>query len=141
MSELPLEIRAGGIVFKKNEGLIQLLLVTSNSNRTRWVIPAGHVEPGETHQKAAVREVLEEAGVNASPVAYLGNFQYTWFRSANLKVRLQTHLFLMKYIETIETNPENRLVGFFSLEEIHNLNLWEESQAFILKAHEAALSI
>ena len=29
-----------------------------------WVIPGGHIEPGEHPQVAACREVLEETGIN-----------------------------------------------------------------------------
>ena len=31
----------------------------------RWSLPGGHIEPGETARAAAVREVLEETGVEA----------------------------------------------------------------------------
>lgn len=110
-------------------------MVTSNSNRNRWIIPAGHVEIGETSMETALREVAEEAGVEATVVADLGILSYLWYRG-NQKILINTRLFLMKYLKTITINPEGRLVKFHSVEEIFNLNLWEESREFLLKARE-----
>ena len=39
--------------------------------------PAGHVEPGETLEAAAVREALEETGWHVRPVAALGLYRWT----------------------------------------------------------------
>lgn len=132
---MPVEQRAGGVVFRKENGEIEFLLITSNSNRNRWIIPAGHVEAGETFMDTALREVTEEAGVEAAIVADLGNLSYLW-RRGNQKVTINTSLYLMKYLKTITINPEGRLVRFFSFEETLNLNLWDESREFILKAQE-----
>ena len=38
-----------------------------------WGFPGGHVEPGETALAAAARELAEETGVIARPLAYLDN--------------------------------------------------------------------
>jgi 8-oxo-dGTP diphosphatase len=37
-----------------------------------WTFPAGKVEPGETPERAAVRETLEEVGVEVASVKTLG---------------------------------------------------------------------
>jgi 8-oxo-dGTP diphosphatase len=34
-----------------------------------WTPPSGTIEPGETHEQALVREVEEELGVKATPIA------------------------------------------------------------------------
>lgn len=48
-----------------------------SNNYGPWTFPKGRVDPGETREQAAVREVFEETGIHAkiinSPVAYLGS--------------------------------------------------------------------
>jgi len=138
-TKIPLEYRAGGIVCRNIEGRYEFLLVTSNSNRERWIIPAGHIENGETAEEAALREVVEEAGVCAKILLPLGNFRYSWYRNQQ-HIHIDTCLFLMEYEKTIMVNPEGRDVRFFSYPEIQSLNLWDESREFLRRAYEAVLS-
>ncbi|UQN06366.1 NUDIX hydrolase [Deinococcus sp. QL22] len=77
---------AGGVVFSS---LGRVLLVRYRGSGA-WAFPKGHVEPGETLEQTAVREVQEETGVRASVVAPLQVTEYTndrgearqihWFR-------------------------------------------------------------
>ena len=51
---------AGGVVFNVT-GKVLLIREKNGS----WVFPKGHLDPGEDYLEAAVREVEEEAGVEA----------------------------------------------------------------------------
>lgn len=57
------EVRAAGaVVMRRADGTTEVLVV----HRPRyddWSLPKGKVDPGETFEEAAVREVLEESGV------------------------------------------------------------------------------
>jgi 8-oxo-dGTP pyrophosphatase MutT (NUDIX family) len=53
---------AGAVVFRKREARV-LYLVVSSSDGLNWVLPKGHIDPGETAEIAALRELEEEAGV------------------------------------------------------------------------------
>lgn len=55
---------AGGVIFGA-AGRVLLL----RHRKGEWVFPKGHIDPGESALEAALREVEEEAGVRAYPLA------------------------------------------------------------------------
>jgi 8-oxo-dGTP pyrophosphatase MutT (NUDIX family) len=60
-------------------------------------LPKGHIDPGETTQQAAQREVREEAGVVAEPVQRLGEVRY-WYRREGRPIPKAVEFFLFQYI-------------------------------------------
>ncbi|MBK7878459.1 MAG: NUDIX domain-containing protein [Planctomycetes bacterium] len=77
MSLHPIDLRrtpthAGGLVHRTHDGAREYLVVTSSKNPAHWVLPKGHLDPGETAEETAVREVEEESGVRATLEAPLG---------------------------------------------------------------------
>lgn len=68
-------LRAAGVC-TRGEGLCrEILLVTGGKDDGRWVIPGGGIEKDEDEADAALREVLEEAGVKAQILARVGEFR------------------------------------------------------------------
>jgi 8-oxo-dGTP pyrophosphatase MutT (NUDIX family) len=63
---------AGGVVFRRVGSRIEYLLIRARQPDGAWVFPKGHIERGESDEDAALREALEEAGVHATIVGYLG---------------------------------------------------------------------
>jgi ADP-ribose pyrophosphatase YjhB (NUDIX family) len=61
---------AGGVV-SDGEGRIALVLQRDRSRRLRWTLPKGRIDPGETAETAALREVHEESGLRARIVGTL----------------------------------------------------------------------
>lgn len=57
-------IGAGAIIFDDSG---QILLVKQGYGDKAWDIPAGAGEPGEAAQGTAIRELREEAGIDAKP--------------------------------------------------------------------------
>jgi bis(5'-nucleosidyl)-tetraphosphatase len=85
------EVSAGAVVFFKSQApQIEFLLLRSNF----WGFPKGHIERGEEEQTAALREIREEAALDAR---LLGGFrevdEYTYSRRG-LVVNKQTIYFL-----------------------------------------------
>ena len=57
----------GGVVWRKSpEGLLSILLIKQFANKDRWGIPKGHQHRGETLTECALREILEETGVEVT---------------------------------------------------------------------------
>jgi 8-oxo-dGTP pyrophosphatase MutT (NUDIX family) len=55
---------AGGVVVRRENDRWLYLLITATGQPNQWVLPKGHIEPGETPEQAARREVREEACVD-----------------------------------------------------------------------------
>ncbi|HSD48680.1 MAG TPA: NUDIX domain-containing protein, partial [Actinomycetota bacterium] len=61
------EVSAGGVVYRRRRGRVQVALATRRTRRGDlvWGLPKGAIEPGESAESAAVREVREETGLQA----------------------------------------------------------------------------
>jgi 8-oxo-dGTP pyrophosphatase MutT (NUDIX family) len=64
---------AGGVAIRERDGVREVVVVTSSSG-VGWVLPKGLIDPGETAEEAALREVGEEAAVACETIALLGEF-------------------------------------------------------------------
>lgn len=52
----------GSAIIENPEG--KILLVRSPKWHDKWTMPGGHIEPGETIEKALLREAEEEIGLS-----------------------------------------------------------------------------
>jgi bis(5'-nucleosidyl)-tetraphosphatase len=55
---------SGFLLFRRQNGLQFLLM----KHADRWDLPKGHLDPGETKQEAALRELSEETGLDADDI-------------------------------------------------------------------------
>ena len=82
-------VSCGGVVIHDGK-----LYKNQNGRYMGWVLPKGTVEPGETYQQTALREVKEETNSDAEIVKYIGKTQYT-FRGNEDIVSKTVHWYLM----------------------------------------------
>lgn len=82
----------GGVVIYR--GKILTLYKSYKNKYEGWVLPKGTVEAGEEYKDTAIREVREEAGVQASIIKYVGRSQYS-FTVPEDTVAKEVHWFLM----------------------------------------------
>lgn len=126
------EVSSGGVVVFGNT---ILLLKKFNGD---WVLPKGRVEKNEAIKEAALREVLEESGVKAEILRYIGMVHYKY---KNLKedemVYKTVHWYLMK-TNCMDCTPQKK-EGFVDAVFVHidkakDLVRYKDEKNIILKA-------
>ena len=95
------QISAGGVAQRSHDGRIEVALIKTASEG-RWQLPKGIIDPGETPEVAALREVREEAGIVCEIIERLEIVEY-WFVAAyddgpKKRYHKQVHFYLMEFI-------------------------------------------
>src|ERR1039458_6345674 len=115
LSAMAREISAGGVVLRQISGVWHVALIeprketstpaptpakTPRKRRAVLALPKGLVDAGEKAQAAAVREVREETGVVAEPVAKLCDNKYVYVRTwgDGARVFKIVSFYLMRYV-------------------------------------------
>jgi 8-oxo-dGTP pyrophosphatase MutT (NUDIX family) len=91
---------AGGLVYDdRADGRWVVLIAHRNAGGVlQWTLPKGGIEDGEDLEAAAIREVREETGLDASIEDKLGVVDY-WFvwRPDRVRYHKYVHYFLMAF--------------------------------------------
>jgi len=68
--------QAAAIPFRKKNAKIEILLITSRT-RGKWIIPKGLIDPGDSAPFTALKETIEEAGVQGEVFPeVIGTYEY-----------------------------------------------------------------
>jgi 8-oxo-dGTP pyrophosphatase MutT (NUDIX family) len=70
---------------------------TDRRGRLLWSLPKGHLEPGETAEDAAIREVAEETGIQGKILGSLGTIDF-WFIADGRRVHKTVHHYLLEAV-------------------------------------------
>lgn len=87
--------------------------------RLRWLLPKGHVEPDETIEEAAVREIAEETGILGRVVAPLGTLDFRFF-AGRRRVHKTVHHHLLVAVggSLSDADAEVATVAWVPLDEV-----------------------
>ena len=88
-------------------------------NRMLWSMPKGHIEPGETIEETARREVLEETGLDGTILAPLGTIDY-WFVAEGRRIHKTVHHHLIRFDhgELCDEDPEITEVAWVAFDDL-----------------------
>ncbi|HLB61907.1 MAG TPA: NUDIX hydrolase [Actinomycetota bacterium] len=91
------EVSAGGVVYRRGREGIEIALAARRTRKGElvWGLPKGQIEPGESPQEAAVREVREETGLEAEIEEPLGDTRYFYVWDG-ARIRKLVHMFLLR---------------------------------------------
>lgn len=117
---------AGGVVRARRDDVQTFLLVRASRPPFEWVLPKGHIELGETPERAAQREVLEETGVVADIVDSIAD---ATFHVDQQPVRVR--YFLMRFRHQEEQVGEDRETRWCSLAESQRLLGFEHARKMV----------
>jgi 8-oxo-dGTP pyrophosphatase MutT (NUDIX family) len=91
------EFSAGAVLVRRLRGSWQLAAIRpAGKPEGTWALPKGRIDPGETGEATALREVREETGAGGRPLGKLGEtrYVYTWEGERIFKV---VSFFLVRY--------------------------------------------
>lgn len=92
------QISAGGVAIRFSASTPEIAIVRTGA--TRWQLPKGIVDSGESPEQAAVREVREEAGIETDLITPINTIEY-WYVGNHQGQRVRfhkfVHFFLLSY--------------------------------------------
>ncbi len=92
------EFSAGGVVMNDRDEIIVIVPTRRAANGARVLaLPKGHPDGSESSEQAALREVREEAGVQAEVVDSLGEVRY-WYQRGGRRIAKSVEFFLLRYV-------------------------------------------
>jgi len=132
------EYSAGGIVYRKIEGIIEILFILDPYNK--WAFPKGHVESGETMSQAALREIKEETGIfldGLRIVEDLGSIKYK-FQLHGQKIYKSVQFYLVRARVDAKASPQKRegikAIRWIEAEKAMSFLAYDDSQPVLRKA-------
>jgi len=91
---------AGGMVLNKHGDVLMIF------RRGFWDLPKGKIEPGESIEKCAIREVQEETGINRLEIIKKLQVTYHTYMIGNKTILKPSHWFKMIHEENEKTIPQ-----------------------------------
>lgn len=145
------QVSAGGVAFrwKRRRAPSSLTLrdsepeiaIVSVKPKLRWQLPKGIVDPGESPEVTAVREVKEEAGVATERLGLIETIEY-WYRSVKygkpVRYHKFVHFYLLRYLsgDVSEHDHEIEEARWVSFDEALELLDFKSEREVVEKAHE-----
>lgn len=105
-------VSAGGVAFRSDGGCVEIALIKT-SEEGKWQLPKGLIDPGETAEIAALREVSEEAGIVCELIEPIDSIEYWFFASFDgerKRYHKRVHFFLMRYLSGDVSDHDHEVI-------------------------------
>jgi 8-oxo-dGTP pyrophosphatase MutT (NUDIX family) len=109
--------------------LLMMTKAPDTSGAARWITPGGGVDPGESHEEAAVRELHEETGqvvADVGAVVRVDDFEVPWDDADHTHGHAEFYVVRLPHFEVVDddwTDDERVDIlesRWFSLEELES---------------------
>lgn len=133
------ETSAGGLVLQRGGGQTKAALIGRHDRKGRliWSLPKGHLEPGETAEDAAIREVHEETGIRSKILAPLGVIDF-WFMADDRRIHKTVHHFILEATggELNDADAEVVTVAWVPIDQVPDRLKYRDERRLMVKAME-----
>ena len=129
---------AGGVAHRIDDGTVRVVVIKT-STEGRWQLPKGMIDPGETPEVAALREVREEAGIACEIIGPLDTIEY-WFVGSfdgpKKRYHKKVHFFLMRYLagDVLDHDHEVVEARWVGIDEAEQMLAFDTEKALIRAA-------
>lgn len=108
-----------GIIVRRNDEVLLLRRKNVHGEGT-WSTPGGHLDPGETPEECAVREVREETGVEVGSVRFLAITNDVFKKEKRHYVTVWMEATYLSGTETVAAEHEMSEVGWYPATSLPN---------------------
>ena len=130
---------AGGVAFRRRGDVVEVALISVGWN-SRWQLPKGMINPGESREIAAMREVREEAGLQTELIAQISQIDYWYFSKDNgeqVYVHKFVFFFLLHYTGGNVTDHDNEVneARWVEIEQAQQMLSFDGEREILTHAH------
>ncbi|HUK56553.1 MAG TPA: NUDIX hydrolase [Nitrospiria bacterium] len=135
------QISSGGVIFRRAAAGIEIALIrkTLKNGKQVWCLPKGWVEPDESLEGAAVREVREETGLEGEILRKIGETEYQFYsKEDRAKIDKTVHFYLMNYRggDTTDHDQEVEDAAWFPLDAAEAATVYPTEKEIVQKARD-----
>jgi N utilization substance protein B len=136
INSLPIEEKAGALIYARDGESFYFAMVHDIFGY--WTLSKGGVEPGETAEQAAVREIKEEINLDITIKEKIGESQYVASHPEKGKIRKKVTFFLAEspHVAVTLQNQSGGLddARWFTLAEVAGLKMYDDVTGYMATA-------